>query len=97
MVTLPHLTYAHFLNNLHQAGYTVIAVPFPRGFNHGAIAQCLLAERDAIRAELVYPSEMPHLWVGHSLGCKYIAVRGKIKTAIIRYSLFLKDLCVLTY
>jgi len=79
--TLPSLTYSHFLSCLYDAGYTVIAVPFPMGLNHAAIAERLLAERDSIRAELAYPPEIPHLWVGHSLGCKYIALleaKGKI-------------------
>ncbi|MBM0741479.1 DUF1350 family protein [Phormidium sp. CLA17] len=79
--TLPSLTYSHFLTCLYDTGYTVIAVPFPMGLNHAAIAERLLTERDSVRAELAYSSEIPHLWVGHSLGCKYIALleaKGKI-------------------
>jgi Protein of unknown function (DUF1350) len=79
--TLPTVCYRHFLQSLYQTGYTVIAVPFRFGFNHEAIAHSLLEERDQIRAELQYPNDMPHFWVGHSLGCKYIALlesQGKI-------------------
>ncbi|MGF1497239.1 MAG: DUF1350 family protein [Elainellaceae cyanobacterium] len=72
--TVPHIAYSHLLRCLYEAGYTVIAVPFQFGFNHGAIAQTLLEERDRIRTELNYPADLPHLWVGHSLGCKYIAL-----------------------
>ncbi|MDX2215093.1 MAG: DUF1350 family protein [Oculatellaceae cyanobacterium bins.114] len=72
--TFPHLTYSHFLSCLYQARYTVIAVPFRLGFNHSTIAEGLLAERDRIRAELNYPATIPHFWVGHSLGCKYIVL-----------------------
>ncbi|MBE9177691.1 DUF1350 family protein [Oculatella sp. LEGE 06141] len=68
----PTIGYSHFLSSLFEAGYTVIAVPFSFGFNHEAIAQSLLVERDVIRQELNYPDSLPHFWIGHSLGCKYI-------------------------
>lgn len=72
--TFPHLSYSHFLNSLYDARYTVIAVPFRPGFDHSNIAESLLAERDRIRKELNYPTTIPHFWVGHSLGCKYIVL-----------------------
>jgi Protein of unknown function (DUF1350) len=72
--TLPTVSYRHFLGILYDAGYTIIAVPFRFGFNHDAIAHSLLSERDQIRAELQYPDHIPHFWVGHSLGCKYIVL-----------------------
>jgi len=78
---VPHLAYAYFLSRLYEAGYSVIAVPTPPGFQHGAIAQGLLHERNTIRSLLQYPSDLPHIWVGHSLGCKYISLleaSGKI-------------------
>lgn len=71
---VPHLAYAYFLDCLYQAGYTVIAVPVQPGFDHQTIAQNLLLERDQIRTLLHYPPNMPHVWVGHSLGCKYITL-----------------------
>ncbi|AGY57079.1 DUF1350 family protein [Gloeobacter kilaueensis] len=70
--TLPWLNYDAFLQSIYDAGYTVIAVPFRFGFDHEAIAKILLDERTSIRALLDYPADLPHIWVGHSLGCKYI-------------------------
>jgi hypothetical protein len=72
--SFPTISYSYFLSNLHAAGYTVIVVPFPFGFNHAAIAKSLLVTRDQVRTALGYPKEIPHIWVGHSLGCKYIAL-----------------------
>ena len=72
--TLPTFSYRYFLRNLFEAGYTIIAVPFQFGLNHGEIAKGLLDERDRIRQALGYPETLKHFWVGHSLGCKYIAL-----------------------
>lgn len=36
--TFPTIAYHHFLTTLWEHGYTVIAVPYPLGFNHQAIA-----------------------------------------------------------
>ncbi len=70
--TFPNICYAHFLHSLFAAGYTIIALPFKFGFNHESIAKTLLVERNEVIAELNYPQNIPHFWVGHSLGCKYI-------------------------
>jgi hypothetical protein len=70
----PNVFYRYFLQSLYKAGYTVFVIPFIFGFNHGAIACNLLRERDAIRAELGCTPSVPHFWVGHSVGCKYIAL-----------------------
>ena len=72
--TLPTLFFHHFLTTLWEHGYTVIAVPYPLGFNHQAIAEYLKNERDVIRTILNYPPTIPQIWVAHSLGCKYIAL-----------------------
>ena len=72
--TLPTISYRHFLQSLFEEGYTIIAVPFQFGLNHGVIARGLLDERDRIRQALDYPEALPHFWIGHSLGCKYIAL-----------------------
>ena len=87
--SFPSIAYSHFLNSLFEAGYTVIAVPFRFGFNHLAIAQGLLQERDQIRAELNYPSTIPHLWVGHSLGCKYIVLLETMRSILDQPSLLI--------
>lgn len=70
--SLPNICYAHFLHTLFEAGYTIIALPFKFGFNHESIAKTLLLERNEVLAELNYPQNIPHFWVGHSLGCKYV-------------------------
>lgn len=71
---LPATSYDYFLDMLFRAGYTIIAVPFTFGFNHTAIAEVLLVERDRVRAQLPELEGVPHFWVGHSLGCKFIAL-----------------------
>ncbi len=72
--TLPTIAYHHFLTTVWEHGYTVIAVPYPLGFNHRAIAEYLKDERDIIRTILNYPQDIPQIWVAHSLGCKYIVL-----------------------
>ncbi len=71
---LPATSYDYFLGMLFHTGYTIIAVPFTFGFNHTEIAEILLIERDLVRAELPELAGVPHFWVGHSLGCKFIAL-----------------------
>ncbi|MCS6880441.1 MAG: DUF1350 family protein [Oscillochloridaceae bacterium] len=71
---LPATSYDYFLGTLFRAGYTIIAVPFTFGFNHAEIAEILLIERDVVRAQLPELAGVPHFWVGHSLGCKFIAL-----------------------
>jgi hypothetical protein len=71
---LPTVSYRYFLRCLYEAGYTIIAMPFPFGFDHAEIARGLLREREQIRAELNYPADLPDFWVGHSVGCKYITL-----------------------
>ncbi len=72
--TFPTSSYEYFLETLYQAGYTIIAVPFSLGLNHYGIAKKLLQERDAVRERLPELEGVPHFWVGHSVGCKYIAL-----------------------
>lgn len=71
---LPTTAYDYFLGTLFQAGYTVIAVPFSFSFDHTAIAEVLLEERDEVRRLLPELDGVPHFWVGHSLGCKFLAL-----------------------
>lgn len=71
---LPVTSYDYFLGSLFRAGYTIIAVPFRLGFDHDAIAETLLEERDSVRERLPELANVPHFWVGHSLGCKFIAL-----------------------
>jgi hypothetical protein len=71
---LPATTYSYFLGELFQAGYTIIAVPYDFSFDHIKVAKGLLLERDSVRAQLPELDGVPHFWVGHSLGCKLIAL-----------------------
>lgn len=86
---LPTVSYRHFLSCLYKAGYTIVAMPFPFGFNHEGIARGLLDERQQIRAELSYPPELPDFWVGHSVGCKYIALLEAMGAILDQPSLLL--------
>ncbi|MEG4500785.1 DUF1350 family protein [Microcoleus sp. F10-C6] len=84
--SLPTLFYRYFLQQLFEEGYTVVALPFRFTFRHWPIAIGLLKEQEILRKELTkiaqrlgYESEIyqdlsSYFWVGHSLGCKYIAL-----------------------
>lgn len=84
--SFPTLFYRYLLNQLFEAGYTIIALPFRFSFNHWSIAINLVKEQYIIRREIVkeaknlgyeynvYLNEPNFFWVGHSLGCKYIAL-----------------------
>ena len=84
--SLPTLFYRYFLQQLFEEGYTVVALPFRFTFRHWPIAIGLLKEQEILRTELTkisqrlgYESEIyqelsSYFWVGHSLGCKYIAL-----------------------
>lgn len=84
--TFPTITYRHFLKSLFEAGYTVVALPFRFTFNHWSIALDLLDEHYAVRESIieaavvkgydpsVYLDTANYAWVGHGLGCKYVAL-----------------------
>jgi hypothetical protein len=79
--SFPILFYRYFLQTLFEAGYTIVALPFRFSFRHWAIAQDLLQEQAALRqilaeqtGNLFYQDPANYVWVGHSLGCKYIAL-----------------------
>jgi hypothetical protein len=79
--TFPTVFYRYFLQTLFEEGYTVIALPFRFSFRHWPIALDLLKEQAVLRHELfqvtgnpVYNEKANYFWVGHSLGCKYIAL-----------------------
>ena len=87
--TFPTIAYQHFLTTLWEYGYTVIAVPHPLSFNHSKVAKFLKQERDIIRNALDYPKTIPHIWVAHSLGCKYVALLEIQKDIIDQPSLLI--------
>lgn len=72
--SFPTIAYSHLLKSFFEFGYTVIAIPIPFGFNHGSIAKKIVNESKRICSSLSYSDNIPHFWVGHSLGCKYIAL-----------------------
>lgn len=84
--TWPTLSYRHLLHELYNAGYTVVAMPFRFSFRHWAIALDLLEEQRQLQTcladladRLGYASDLyqrsdRYSWLGHSLGCKYIAL-----------------------
>ncbi|MBD0268737.1 MAG: DUF1350 family protein [Cyanobacteria bacterium Co-bin8] len=84
--TFPTIFYRHLLDELFQAGYTLVALPFRFSFRHWSIALSLLDEQQSLRQLLpaqaqkqgyaadVYLESASYFWLGHSLGCKYIAL-----------------------
>jgi hypothetical protein len=84
--TFPTVFYHYFLRTLFDEGYTIIALPFRFSFRHWDIAINLLKEQEILRHELtvianrlgykdeIYQEKANYFWLGHSLGCKYIAL-----------------------
>jgi hypothetical protein len=79
--TFPTVFYRYFLQTLFEEGYTIIAFPFRFSFRHWSIAIALLKEQEILRKELsditgndLYLEKANYFWLGHSLGCKYIAL-----------------------
>ncbi len=84
--SFPTVSYRHLLEEIYAAGYTVVAIPFRFSFRHWGIALSLLEEQRRLRAYLpelaardgygaeVYDQADRYAWLGHSLGCKYIAL-----------------------
>lgn len=84
--TFPTVFYRYFLQTLFEEGYTIIALPFRFSFRHWATAVDLLKEQEVLRGELteraahlgyenqIYQEKTSYFWLGHSLGCKYIAL-----------------------
>jgi hypothetical protein len=79
--TFPTVFYRYFLRILFDEGYTIVALPFRFSFRHWDIAIGLLKEQEVLRKELstitgngFYQKKANYFWLGHSLGCKYIAL-----------------------
>lgn len=84
--SFPTFFYKFFFEELFDAGYTIIALPFRFTFNHWSVAFSLQEEQYTIRQEIVkrakdlgynyevYLDDENFSWMGHSLGCKYIAL-----------------------
>ncbi|NJO79368.1 MAG: DUF1350 family protein [Cyanobacteria bacterium RM1_2_2] len=84
--TLPTLFYRYFLQSIFESGYTVVALPFRFTFQHWLVATGLLQEQRQLRPVLIkmaqragysaeiYRDAKNYFWIGHSLGCKYVAL-----------------------
>ncbi len=84
--SFPTLFYRYFLSQLFEAGYTIVALPFRFTFRHWSVALSLLDEQHRLQPEIitlaarsgyetdVYRHPENYTWIGHSLGCKYIAL-----------------------
>jgi hypothetical protein len=84
--SFPTLFYRHLLEALYQEGYTLVALPFRFSLRHWQIAYSLLEEQHRLRqilpdlanhrgyASSIYQDVSSYQWLGHSLGCKYIAL-----------------------
>ena len=84
--TFPTLFYKHLLYELYRDGYTLVALPFRFSLRHWQISLSLLEEHHRLRQLLpplaerlgydvtVYQETGNYRWLGHSLGCKYIAL-----------------------
>jgi hypothetical protein len=84
--SFPTLSYRYFLQTLFESGYTIVAIPFRFTFQHWSVSLSLLEEQNQVKNLLVekakaagYDSELylensNYFWLGHSLGCKYIAL-----------------------
>lgn len=84
--TFPTLFYRYFLQSIFESGYTIVAVPFRFTFQHWLVATGLLQEQRQLRPVLIemaqragyntdiYRETDNYFWIGHSLGCKYVAL-----------------------
>ena len=84
--TFPTYFYRHLLYELYGEGYTLVALPFRFSLRHWQIAYSLLDEQYRLQQLLpelatrlgydssLYQETSNYQWLGHSLGCKYIAL-----------------------
>ncbi|MGM3305052.1 DUF1350 family protein [Anabaena sp. WFMT] len=82
----PMFFYRSLLQRLFNDGYTIVILPFNFTFDHYAESGFLIREQYEIMPELVrraifagyeyqpYLSDKNFSWIGHSIGCKYIAL-----------------------
>ena len=80
------LFYRHLLKYLFDQSYTIILLPFNFTFDHLEESMFLVKEQYQILPEVVrmaifenydyqvYLKDSNYIWMGHSIGCKYIAL-----------------------
>ncbi len=80
--TAPQVTYRWLLEQLGQAGYLVVAVPFLNEFEHARIARDTLVRFERAIARLDFDglgsSNLPVYGLGHSMGCKIHLLAGSL-------------------
>jgi len=82
----PMLFYRHLLSFFYEKSFSIVILPFSFSFNHYREAFFLVREQYRLLPELValaiamgndpavYLKADNYFWVGHSIGCKYIAL-----------------------
>jgi hypothetical protein len=82
----PTLFYRHLLQFFFDQSYSIIIYPFKFSFNHYKESFFLLREQYALAPALIemaiglgndplfYLKSKNYVWMGHSIGCKYIAL-----------------------
>ena len=87
--SFPSFFYNYVLKQLFLEGYTIIVLPFSFTWRHWSVALSLLREQQILRKRIpdilkdsgfqykdyeIYLEDENYIWLGHSLGCKYIAL-----------------------
>lgn len=79
--SFPTVFYRAVLHKLHNRGCAVVALPFRFSFRHWDIALSIAEYQTELRSEIATLGAvlsnglpLPTVWIGHSLGCKYIAL-----------------------
>ena len=82
----PIVSYHYLLQQVFSRGYTVAVLMLPMAFDHWVIAKQLLEKQQKLPTELteeadklgyltrIYKEPQSYLWIGHSLGGKYITL-----------------------
>ena len=82
----PIVSYHYLLQQVFCRGYTIVALRPHMAFEHWAIAEQLLEKQQKLPAQLaeeaerlgylthIYQEPQSYLWIGHSLGGKYITL-----------------------
>jgi len=86
--TFPTIFYRSILRYLFNRGYTIVALPYRFTFRHWSVATALVADQVTLQQALMEEAKHRqydytiyertdsgnYFWLGHSLGCKYIAL-----------------------
>lgn len=81
--TAPHLTYRWLLEQLADAGFAVVTIPFLNTFDHTAIARDVLNRFETIcdrlyAKRILTDTALPIYGLGHSMGCKLHLLIGSL-------------------